>query len=751
MPATGRIDGIFDGLLRGWAWDPERPKQRLNLIVHVDGKLVGQLTASRLRGDLLRAGIGDGMHGLELALPLALQDGAHHAVALLLADTEPPSAIIEARFEIPQRSHMLQGRLERIADGRAIGWIWNRAQPRNSIALEFLVDGVVVGRGEANRFRNDLVSAGIGSGEHGFVFQMPAAAPAGALLVRATEAFGHWVLGTLPFKPVEPPRGTAPKTAPQPAPPRPERRNAVPPKVAPAPKPPPAPPFDVSQTLADARDAERRRDFIKAAEVLDNGLRRAAQNFDLLFLRARVALALQDLVTADRCARAALKERPGHVRPSVILARIATIEGNHADAIEFWDRVKPGDDNYRERLIKRGRSLLILGRALEALGEFAAARGLHAEDRDALLGLAESAEAVGSLAAALRHWRRYAEVVEGSPQALDRIATLTAALAPPQGLASPLRNPNLQQWAGPIEAVTDTAPVEPTPGVTLRSLAPRSGLLSFAATEPSPRRPGELPSYGLWLRAQGGEAEVSFALDPNAWRVLATGLRMGIALWVPPDSGTTPVELWLQPGDGPGSSDASGRLLLRRQATRRPCLIRFDLRLDAGEILALRQGHMTLALRLLGAGTLVVLPPRPLCVLSAAAAAAPHGAEDAAAIAGLRMLSICRTPRPPVTDPLHHTEEDFAAILLEATPDTAREVPVAAEGLLGSGRPILCLVEADPAWPEDVTASLRRAAAADPRLRLVEHPGLPKTDALIRLPAESLLAAKGRAVMEPGA
>jgi hypothetical protein len=274
--------------------------------------------------------------------------------------------------------------------------------------------------------------------------------------------------------------------------------------------------------------------------------------------------------------------------------------------------------------------------------------------------------------------------------------------------------------------------------------------LHFAATEPSLRRPGELPGYGLWLRAQGGEAEVAFALDPNAWRVLADGLRMAIALRVPSDGAPLPVELWLHSVDGPGSQAGPGRLLLRRQANRRPRLVRFDLRLDATEGVALRQGRMTLALRLLGPGTLVVQPPRPLCLL-AAAAAAGHEAEDATALAGLRALAIHATPRPPVTDRLHHPEEDFAAILLEATPATVRHLPAAVEGLLGSGRPILCLVEADPAWPEDVTGFLRRTAAADPRLRLLDQGGLPRTDALIRLPAEAPLAAAGRDMPEPGA
>ena len=41
----GRIDGVFEGVLRGWAWDPARPGHRLTPRLLVDGELLATLTA----------------------------------------------------------------------------------------------------------------------------------------------------------------------------------------------------------------------------------------------------------------------------------------------------------------------------------------------------------------------------------------------------------------------------------------------------------------------------------------------------------------------------------------------------------------------------------------------------------------------------------------------------------------------------------------------------------------------------------
>ena len=53
-------------MLEGWAQDPEDSGARVSLLVTVDDELVERVLANRYRGDLERAGIGDGRHAFAL-------------------------------------------------------------------------------------------------------------------------------------------------------------------------------------------------------------------------------------------------------------------------------------------------------------------------------------------------------------------------------------------------------------------------------------------------------------------------------------------------------------------------------------------------------------------------------------------------------------------------------------------------------------------------------------------------------------
>ena len=55
----GKIEGIYAGVLRGWAWDEQAPDETLQLQIVVDGTLAGRVKADHPRGDLRAAGIGD--------------------------------------------------------------------------------------------------------------------------------------------------------------------------------------------------------------------------------------------------------------------------------------------------------------------------------------------------------------------------------------------------------------------------------------------------------------------------------------------------------------------------------------------------------------------------------------------------------------------------------------------------------------------------------------------------------------------
>ncbi|MES2711346.1 MAG: glycosyltransferase [Pseudomonadota bacterium] len=396
-------------------------------------------------------------------------------------------------------------------------------------------------------------------------------------------------------------------------------RVALPPSVKPATALPTTTPAERARiALHEARTAEARGDFSAAATLLDAGLKLAPRHADMLSVRARVAFTMGEMALAETHARAALVMRPELTRASIILARIAMAAGRHAEAVDLWGTVPPTDPAYRERLLKCGQLLLGLGRPLEALGEFAEALRRQPADRDALRGAAEATEATGALRSALRRWSALLDVVPEDAAATEAVRLLEQRLTPLPGLASPLRNPWLRDWRGLVEgAIGPGTTAEPSPGLTLMA----EGRLRYAVAEAHERRPGELPFYGLWLRTEGGSAEVCFGLDPAAGGLLVAGLRMGIELHAP----GRPVSLTLALREPAGSV---GRRLVRLQASARRRMACFDLQLDPAEAGLLAAGRLALILRLVGPGALVVLPPQPLCRLEADPAPA-EGFESA--------------------------------------------------------------------------------------------------------------------------
>ena len=63
----GFVDLADGGGVYGWAWDPARPCERVNIRVLRRGSEVARIVANRFRSDLLEVGLGDGCHAYELS------------------------------------------------------------------------------------------------------------------------------------------------------------------------------------------------------------------------------------------------------------------------------------------------------------------------------------------------------------------------------------------------------------------------------------------------------------------------------------------------------------------------------------------------------------------------------------------------------------------------------------------------------------------------------------------------------------
>ena len=694
MALRGRIDGVFEGMLRGWLWDPDQPSRRLFAEIALDGQPLARIRADRPRADLEAVGFGEGGAGFETPIPIQAQDGGEHEL-LLTAEQEWISiAVDRLALPIPQRLHMLRGRVEGIRDGHCVGWAWDGARPQERVHVELVQGGRVLAQQSAAAQRPDLRRAGIGDGAHGFSFDLAASRPepGAALELRCngSEAgwLGEWVVGTL----------------------------AMPDRLMPAPRGV-AEAMSRRQYLVAARQAEGEQDHAAAAHVLEAGLLQSPEDVDLLSIRARVHLAQQELEPAERLARAALQREPGHPRATLILARTLAALGRHLEAIEAWSAIGPEDPAFRERVTKRLRSLVALGRRAEAQHEVAMALREQPRDPEALRQMAATAEAAGAPRAALAHWRRLLAHAPQDPAGRERMRALEQLLLPPtvaasaSPLASPLAHAELRDWQGPLEREAGLVACTLSPGLRLRALAQR---VVASPLDPQQLHPGDIPGYGLRLRMEAGGAELGFALTAAA----AGDLRMGLEA-----SGPAGLVVALRPM----GVDADERPLARLALEARPRLHRFDMILTEAERQALRDTGMELVLRLEGPGEARVRPPRALSRLWPPSA--PAGGFEAPGLA-LPAPLVERQVRMELPD-LH---SPFTTIIIAAPPHA---LATTIQGVLdGTAAPFECVLGLRPDWPEALTTALSVLAMRDPRLRLLppEASGATGWVALIEAP-----------------
>jgi glycosyltransferase involved in cell wall biosynthesis len=87
ITAHGSLDGPVYGAVRGWAFDPERPDERISVELMVDGKAFETVVANIYRPDLESAGMSDGAHSFSVTLPKEYLDGKMHVVSACIAGT----------------------------------------------------------------------------------------------------------------------------------------------------------------------------------------------------------------------------------------------------------------------------------------------------------------------------------------------------------------------------------------------------------------------------------------------------------------------------------------------------------------------------------------------------------------------------------------------------------------------------------------------------------------------------------------
>jgi glycosyltransferase involved in cell wall biosynthesis len=103
---------------------------------------------------------------------------AAHRRILARARLTVPQAPPETAPPPPVRpSTTRRGFVDFVRRDKVTGWAWDEQRPNESVSLQVLADGQVIGRVLANQYRKDLEVAGIGTGRYGFELPIPGLSP----------------------------------------------------------------------------------------------------------------------------------------------------------------------------------------------------------------------------------------------------------------------------------------------------------------------------------------------------------------------------------------------------------------------------------------------------------------------------------------------------------------------------------------------------------------------------------------------
>jgi len=185
---NSRASAAFEGFhefadctqISGWAWDQTQPNTPISVDIYADGNLLITVLANQFRQDLLNAGKGNGNHGFSFPTPLALKDGAQHTITVAFANTSTALINSPKNLVCAPPTAAYEGFHENADCTQISGWAWDQSQPNTAISVDIFADGSLLTTVLANQFRQDLLNAGKGNGNHGFSIPTPLALKNGA-------------------------------------------------------------------------------------------------------------------------------------------------------------------------------------------------------------------------------------------------------------------------------------------------------------------------------------------------------------------------------------------------------------------------------------------------------------------------------------------------------------------------------------------------------------------------------------------
>jgi hypothetical protein len=169
----GFLDEACQDYAAGWVWDPSMPLRRLLVDLYINDVFVCTAHADLFRRDLLEVGIGDGRHGFRAQWPASLRADSPAVIAARFHESRRELTGSPRTVRPLSKATRYLGSLDPIQDQYLRGWALNADIFLDRVTLEIVFDRTTKRRVVASGFRPDLVSGGIGDGQHAFQLELP--------------------------------------------------------------------------------------------------------------------------------------------------------------------------------------------------------------------------------------------------------------------------------------------------------------------------------------------------------------------------------------------------------------------------------------------------------------------------------------------------------------------------------------------------------------------------------------------------
>ncbi len=175
----GTVDGVAGRLLAGWAWDPGRPYEPLDIEIYAGNTKLGHGRADVFDLELARTKIGNGMHRFEIGLERLPPGAPPFVLRFVVAGTDVELGPAITLSTLADAEHLLsasdyRGRIAGLNDGVIRGWAVNRRNPHERPTVNLRDGGVTISTSLAGELSSEAVEAGVVANVYKFELSLPA-------------------------------------------------------------------------------------------------------------------------------------------------------------------------------------------------------------------------------------------------------------------------------------------------------------------------------------------------------------------------------------------------------------------------------------------------------------------------------------------------------------------------------------------------------------------------------------------------